>query len=630
MSKIDREQLGEWLSAYVDGELNAEQEKLIERLLREDEGARTLLGELRRTVSLVSSLPRHRAPSSIAEDIQFHVERADLLGGVDEPGVGPAGRRSPVFALLSMAAMLALVAGSFWMMWGDATSPTGAPGDVVAVAPGKSSEEEGAGLRSVERLPAGARRDVRGEKRKARASKPSSMKRRETAERTSAIGPPLPAVDRGRDADLVATATLDQKIIAGLPLASLRAHRFDNEPVRLKVRVRSEAQRDAVTARLIAYLSQSQAADLADVPSDGAGRPAPSGTYYHQGDPEVNFTATDQHQILVHASPRQLDGMMSELADAVSTPDSVALVAGPLSIRGLDRARQALRGLDEATATVLAEGLSSTRHDASALPAEALEKTGAARSNRPLAGGDELFGDLVKLVQLDADVLAQMLVATGHGEPGESTTPTAQPVVALTIGETKEPLVGPPAAAESDEPAVKESKQETYLADADLQDVDQESLAGVTGSAPRVEQEISPRRGKSETRGRTARPARKSSAKKAKPANGDGPPSLVDRRLREIEESRRRRKHTTGAVARVDRAELIDIADLGSPILTIDFDGPAITIVHNYLREPGAENYVTLIVQVIVAEPRPRPPIRKPKPPRKPSSKRRLEDSPAE
>lgn len=591
MSKIDREQLGEWLSAYVDGELDAEQENLVERVLREDEGARRLLAELRRTADLVSSLPRHRAPSSIAQDVQLCVERSDLLGGVDEPGVGPAGRRHPIFALLSMAAMLALVAGSFWMMWGDAASPTGAPGDIVAVTPGKGSEEEGAGLRGVERLGVWAKHDVRSARLRGRRSEPSPASRRDVAEQASAPGPPA---RRAEEEGLFATATLDQKLTAGLPLASLRTHRFDNEPVRLKVRVRSEAQRDAVTARLIAYLAERQADDLADVPSNGTDRPTPRGTYYHKGDPRVNFAAPDQNQILVHASRRQLDGMISELADAASAPDSIALVAGPLAIRGFERARTALYGLDEPTSAVVAGRLSFIRDDESRTQAGASEETGATRSKQPPTGGYGLFGGLFRLIQVDPEMLAQALEQRGEGEPEGSAAPTDQSVAGLTVGEAKESIVRPTTTAVSDELVVKRSEQEYYVADADFKNVDEEALAG---------------------------PAKRIAGRTAKSANGDEPPSLVDRRLKAIEASRRRRKLTAEAIPQADRARLIARDGVESP---------AVPDIHSYLAKPVAEHYVTLIVQVIVAEPKPTPPARRTKLLRKPPGKHSLETPPAE
>ena len=133
MSKPDRDQLGERLSAYIDGELDAEQTQRIERVLRRDERARRMLEELRRTVDLVSSLPRHVAPDSIAEDVQFHTERSELLGGSRRP-LAPTGmRRSPVLAVLSMAAVLALVAIGLPIMISHERDDAGAT--KVALAP---------------------------------------------------------------------------------------------------------------------------------------------------------------------------------------------------------------------------------------------------------------------------------------------------------------------------------------------------------------------------------------------------------------------------------------------------------------------------------------------------------------
>ncbi|MGB2987736.1 MAG: hypothetical protein WBE26_17860, partial [Phycisphaerae bacterium] len=109
MAGIDRGQLGELLSAYIDGELDAEHVKSVERILREDAGARHLLEELRGTVNIVSSLPRHSAPGSIAEDVQFQVERSELLGDPDSQPATATGGRSGLPALLSMAAVLGLV-----------------------------------------------------------------------------------------------------------------------------------------------------------------------------------------------------------------------------------------------------------------------------------------------------------------------------------------------------------------------------------------------------------------------------------------------------------------------------------------------------------------------------------------
>src|SRR3990170_1217954 len=87
MARLNPDQLGELLSAYIDRELDAAQTAQVERLLREDEAARRMLSELRRTVNAVASLPRHPAPASIASDVQTVLERSALLG--DAPPARP-------------------------------------------------------------------------------------------------------------------------------------------------------------------------------------------------------------------------------------------------------------------------------------------------------------------------------------------------------------------------------------------------------------------------------------------------------------------------------------------------------------------------------------------------------------
>ena len=103
MSRMDQEQLGELLSAYLDGELDVREAEAVERILKEDASARHLMENLRQTVSVVSSLPRHSAPSGIAEDLQLTVERSELLGGPRESAT-TKGRRPPLAALGSLAA----------------------------------------------------------------------------------------------------------------------------------------------------------------------------------------------------------------------------------------------------------------------------------------------------------------------------------------------------------------------------------------------------------------------------------------------------------------------------------------------------------------------------------------------
>ncbi|MHC4066008.1 MAG: anti-sigma factor family protein, partial [Planctomycetota bacterium] len=65
MASIDRDKLGEYLSAYLDGELGEPERAALERLLARNRQARTQLEELRQTVELVRGLPRRAAPASL-------------------------------------------------------------------------------------------------------------------------------------------------------------------------------------------------------------------------------------------------------------------------------------------------------------------------------------------------------------------------------------------------------------------------------------------------------------------------------------------------------------------------------------------------------------------------------------
>ena len=117
MAKLDKEQIGELLSAYLDGELDEREVRLVERILQENDSARRLLDELRTTADLVASLPRHAAPQSMAHDLNLRLERSELLG--DSEGLPDAvGQRwSSLGSWLSMAAMLVLVVGGgIWVL----------------------------------------------------------------------------------------------------------------------------------------------------------------------------------------------------------------------------------------------------------------------------------------------------------------------------------------------------------------------------------------------------------------------------------------------------------------------------------------------------------------------------------
>jgi hypothetical protein len=74
LTEREREQLGDDLSAYLDGELAVERAQEVERLLSESAEARELLEELRRVSAQLGALPRLRVPDAVAVAVTSRAE----------------------------------------------------------------------------------------------------------------------------------------------------------------------------------------------------------------------------------------------------------------------------------------------------------------------------------------------------------------------------------------------------------------------------------------------------------------------------------------------------------------------------------------------------------------------------
>ncbi len=436
MSKIDREQLGEWLSAYIDGELDADQRASVERLLREDEAAAQQLRELRRTVNLVSSLPRHTAPSSIAEDLRFHVERAELLDDLEQPGAAIGGRRAPLLAILSTAAVLAAVVGGLWYMAGDRRG-TERKSEMLALAPERPVEQAIGEAKDASRI---ATKSRRGKRSVATRSAKRALALSDSDMRVS----PAPAAAR-RAAEhstngLIATASLEQKLVAGMDLSSVRTHPFNNEAVRLKITVRDEKERDRITKRMLARLARGGAVDLAVVTEGDRADAETPRSFYYRGTSHLNFAEGNDNQILVRASRRRIDAVLDEVARAVQDGATVDLIAGPLTIRGLERTRMVLKGLGEpAAATAESE---APRDDRSRV----LSQRRGGRKTPPTAqqhaaDRDGSLDDLADALGLDPQVFARATKSDSDAELVESAMRTVPYVGRLSDGPPGGPYV---------------------------------------------------------------------------------------------------------------------------------------------------------------------------------------------
>jgi hypothetical protein len=314
MARIDREQLGELLSGYIDGELDPRQRQIIERVLREDESARQLLADLQRTAQAVSSLPRHAAPASILGDTQATLERSALLDDFPEPRAHQTRGRSSWAARLAMAAMVGLVLVTGWWF---------------------TTEQTRRGSKGRTEL---ARREVREA---APISVPADS--RIALERW---GDEFAVNDTVRSAG-AAAATVEKQLAAGVDPTSFRSQTFAAEPVRLQVAVRDPTEREAVSTRIAAALSSQHLADLASAPGVGGDTTGSVQRFYYRGKAGINYDAADEDQILVRASPQQIDHLLTELSVPGSSDEAVALVAGPITVRGVEKSRSVVQLLGE-------------------------------------------------------------------------------------------------------------------------------------------------------------------------------------------------------------------------------------------------------------------------------------------
>lgn len=346
MARIDREQLGELLSGYIDGELDDRERQIIERVLREDESARQLLADLQRTARAVSSLPHHAAPASILGDTQANLERSALLYDFPEPRAHQTRGRSSWAGRLAMAAMVGLVLVTGWWFTAEQT-----------------------------------RRGSEGK---------TELAQREVREAAPIPVPKTIAVSDAVRSAGAAVATVEQQLAAGVDPTSFRGQMFTAEPVRLQITVRDPTEREAVTTRIAAALSSQRLADLASAPGAGEDTANSVQNFYYRGKAGVNFDAANEDQILVRASPQQIDHLLTELSEPNQPEEAVALVAGPITVLGVERSRSVVQLLGEQ------------------------QQAGVSRSETKGDGG--LAGGLLKIVGIDPELLSSG--ANSAAEPG--------------------------------------------------------------------------------------------------------------------------------------------------------------------------------------------------------------------
>lgn len=306
MSALDQEQLGELLSAYVDGEVTPVEKALVERLLREDEGVRRRLDEMRRTVHWVQGLPRHAAPGSIAENIDGLIQRAELLGDVPRArgqGAHPRwwARRLAVAAVVGLA-----VWGGWWSYQSAFWGARDRAGKVVV----DSSARKDAPLAKPEVDSFGERTAARSE-----ASRP---------------GP-----------------TFVERWNAGEDVSSLRKHEFANEPVRIQLTARDAQERDRLLSQVEKRLQSENVVELAALGESRGRRDEVPPSVYVKGSPGTNFLDASQQQLLVNALPEQIDRVLDEVQKTAAQPESVELAIANKKTRGIANSRSELQQFNQ-------------------------------------------------------------------------------------------------------------------------------------------------------------------------------------------------------------------------------------------------------------------------------------------
>lgn len=429
---MNRDEIAELLSGYLDGELSEDDAATVERMLQEDEGARILLEELRQTVHIVATLPRHDAPASIAEDIAAHLERSDLLGEPDafEPVAGPRGR-SPWSTLLSMAAGITVVAmGVLWYTYEPSVERSRQTvvlnqrndDDDFRAAPAELAKERSAALKA-KKAPSPTRSFVENaDSNEETSTSPSDRSMRRSAKRarrgrapsssvTTNVGIDLPAIPvdtvyRLDEAKLLAAANVEQIVAADGKVSHLRGHAFNNEELQLRIPSGDGEETESLARWLVGSLASRSVVDAAASKDETPLAEIAKKGFFLQGASGVNFDDPRQEQILVYVSVSDRDALLDELEKRSGIGKNVELRYGGLGFSGLDRAREALAGSVGSKRAFL--GFDANDRD----EADSPTRSRSSVDDSPVEPGIGLAG-LLDMVRVLADAGDQR---TGHEE----------------------------------------------------------------------------------------------------------------------------------------------------------------------------------------------------------------------
>lgn len=362
---MNREQLSELLSAYVDGEVTASEKAQVEQVLRSDAGARRLYEEFKRTSAAVAALPRHAAPPGLASDLDSQLERVQLLSGFKGGRNQPT--RSAWVTPLRAAAMLMLTVGAGW--WFVARQGPTPKTEKVTIVDG--ADDSARTTRSV------AATGV-----------------------TSASG---------------SVADVETRLAAGEDPVLLVSQPFDPEPIRLTVVAKDTAERDSLYRQLTTQLAQAQTENLAHRKANPSGKGGDIGAFYLEGQLGSNYLDPQQRQVLVRQPIERVESLVDNVSSQVRVPqEQVALRAGPVTAQGPEKSRELIQLLNEKQTDAVAEG--------KAKPAE--EPISAARPSRTLV---DTLGEIVGVGPISSMNKAESKTETASADRAESASAKAPP-----------------------------------------------------------------------------------------------------------------------------------------------------------------------------------------------------------
>ncbi|MGE0755555.1 MAG: anti-sigma factor [Pirellulaceae bacterium] len=125
----------ELLSAYLDGELTADERKLVERRLVDEPDVRGLLEQLRRQREWLQALPRRPAPADFQQRVLARIAEAVPRAGNAKLALGRPRRRSAWRVGFLGAAALALGWLVMWVVYPPQRPAGPGPGDVALNPP---------------------------------------------------------------------------------------------------------------------------------------------------------------------------------------------------------------------------------------------------------------------------------------------------------------------------------------------------------------------------------------------------------------------------------------------------------------------------------------------------------------